>query len=167
MYEFLDILGLFACFVFVIFLISSLIGVPCLPTHLKQAKKMIALANLKPGMKAVDLGSGNGRLLFLAAKTGASSVGYELNPILVGWTKIAIFLRRFTGQVTVHLKSIYKADRKEVDVVFAFLMPGPMKLLGPKLFSELKPGARIYSYTFSIPDHEPISRENGIWVYQV
>ncbi|MFA6105244.1 MAG: 50S ribosomal protein L11 methyltransferase [Patescibacteria group bacterium] len=154
-------------FLFVVFLISSLIGVPCMPTHLKQAKKMIALANLKPGMRVIDLGSGNGRLLFLAAKTGANAVGYELNPFLVYYTKLAIFFARVSDLVSVRLQSIYTADLKDADVVFAFLMPGPMEKLGPKLFSELKPGAMIYSYTFPIPGHEPVQKEQGIRVYRV
>jgi cyclopropane fatty-acyl-phospholipid synthase-like methyltransferase len=167
MYYFLDLISLICLALFFVLFISTIIGVPCMPTHLKQAKKMIAIANLKPGMKVVDLGSGNGRLLFLAAKTGAKAIGYELNPLLVWWTKIAIFFRGLGGQVDVKLKSIYDADLKDVDVVFAFLMPKPMAKLESKLFSELKPGAMIYSYTFSIPGHEAIKKDEGILIYRV
>jgi cyclopropane fatty-acyl-phospholipid synthase-like methyltransferase len=149
-----------------VFLVSIFIGVPCLPTHPAQARKMMELAKLKPGMKAVDLGSGHGRLVFLAAQSGATVTGYELNPFLVWWSRMVAKVRGLKN-VDIKLKSIYEADLRDVDVVFAFLMDGPMKKLSPKLFSELKPGATIVSYTFSAPGHEPILREQGIWVYKV
>ncbi len=158
-----SILGL----LFLVMLISVLIGVPCLPTHSKQAKKMIELASLRPGMKVVDLGCGAGRLLFLAAASGASVVGYELNPVLVWWARLVTRLRGMSKDVRVELKSIYEADLSNADVVFAFLMNGPMKKLEPKLFSECKPGTMIISYTFPIPGHEPILKEEGIFVYRV
>ncbi len=154
-------------FLFVVILISALIGVPCLPTHSKQARKMIELASLKDGMKAVDLGSCAGRLLFLAAKSGAKIVGYELNPVLVIWSRLMIRLRGLSKNIRVVMKSVYKADLKNADVIFTFLMNGPMKKLEPKLFSECKPGATIISYTFPIPGHEPVHVEDGIFVYKV
>lgn len=70
-------------------------------------------------------------------------------------------------KVAIKCQSLYTADVKDVDVVFAFLFPEPMKRLGPKLFAELKPGAKIVSYTFNIPGKEPISKKEGIFVYQV
>lgn len=146
--------------------ISAVIGVPFLPTHMKQARVMMDLAEIKPGMKVVDLGSGAGRLLFLAAAKGATTVGYELNPFLVVWTKFAVLIKRLP-LVSVKCQSLYAADLKDVDVVFAFLFPGPMKKLSSKLFSELKPGAKIVSYTFLIPDKEPLLKKEGIFVYQV
>lgn len=151
---------------FTVMAISVFLGVPFLPTHNKQAERMIQLSGLKQGMRAVDLGSGDGRLLFLAAKTGANVVGYELNPFLFLWSKVLISVRRLAG-VEVKFKSIYKAELKDVDVVLAFLFPKPMERLGPKLFSELKPGAKIFSYTFPIPDKTPVSKEEGIYEYHI
>jgi tRNA A58 N-methylase Trm61 len=161
------ILVIFFLFLFLVFVISVLIGVPFLPTHRKQANTMIALAELKPGMTVVDLGSGAGRLLFAAAAVGAEAIGYELNPFLVLWTKLMIKVKGLNGQVTVKWQSLYQADLHNVDVVFAFLFPTPMQKLSPKLFSELKPGAKIISYVFAIPDKKPIITKEGILVYQV
>lgn len=159
------VLGLAAFIPFLIFSTSVFIGVPPLPAHLAQAKKMVELAKLTRGMKAVDLGSGTGRLLFLAAQSGANVVGYELNPFLVLWTKLLIKLKGLTGQVEVRWKSIYKADLENVNVVFAFLFPQPMKILGPKLFSELPDNAKIFSYVFQIPGHTSDRVVEGIYCY--
>lgn len=128
---------------------------------------MIEIAALRPGMRAVDLGSGAGRLLFLAAKRGAAIVGYELNPILYLWTLLIIKLKGLSGRVSVRWRSLYRADLSEADVVFAFLLPKPMERLAPKLFTELKPGATIISYAFSIPKRAPVRKEQGIFVYRV
>lgn len=128
---------------------------------------MMELAGLKPGQKIVDLGSGIGNLLFLAAGYGVSAVGYELNPFLVFINLCLIYKKRLKDKVSVKMMSLYKADLKDVDVVFAFLLPEPMKKLENKLFNELKPGALILSYAFPIPNREPIKKEQGIFVYQV
>jgi len=150
-----------------IFVFSPLfLGVPFLPTHQKQARKMIELAQIKPGMKVVDLGSGAGRLLFLSAKSGAEATGYELNPFLILWTKMVIFFKRRQNQVKVFYKSIYKADISEADVIFLFLYPPHMKKLADKIFMECKPGAKIVSYVFKFPERAPILSEEGIFVYE-
>lgn len=154
-------------FIFIILVISVFIGVPFLPTNRRQAERMIALAALRPGMQVVDLGSGAGRLLFLAAATGARATGYELNPFLYLWTKLMIALRGAGGRVSVRLQSLYTADLSDADAVFAFLLNQPMRRLEQKLFSELKPGAKIISYVFPIPGRAPLVKEQGIYVYEV
>ncbi len=152
---------------FVVSVLSVFIGVPYLPVHRKQAEKMMELAELKPGMKTVDLGSGAGRLVFLAAENGAFATGYELNPFLVWWSRMMARIFKLDKLVDIKLKSIYQADLSQMDVVFAFLLPKPMEKLEKKLFTELKPGAMILSYSFSIPNRTPIKKEQGIFVYKV
>ena len=44
---------------------------------------IIKLAQIKKNETVVDLGSGDGRLLFASAKKGAYAIGYELNPFMV------------------------------------------------------------------------------------
>lgn len=163
----LQILLLVAVLALVVMLISAIVGVPFLPTHRRQARLMMELGQIGPGKKVVDLGSGAGRLLFLAAKAGAIADGYELNPILYVWTQLVILLGGYRGRVRVHFQSLYQAPVGEKDVVFAFLFPEPMRRLGPKLFAELKPGARIVSYTFSIPNKTPLEKREGVYVYMV
>ncbi len=147
--------------------ISVFVGVPFVPTHQKQARHMVELAGITPGMNVIDLGSGAGRLLFLAARAGARTTGYELNPFLYWWTKIEARLKGMSNVVDMKCQSLYDADVSKADVVLAFLFPEPMKRLGPKLFSEMKPGSKIVSYAFAIPNREPRIKEDGIYVYEV
>lgn len=141
------------------------LGVPFLPTHKKQAEKMVELAQIKSGMKVVDLGSGAGRLLFLSAQAGAQAVGYELNPFLVVWTKFMIFVKGKQEKIKVFYKSIYEADIKDADVIMMFLYPPHMKKMVSKLH-EVKPGAIILSYAFALPDWQLLKKEQGIYVYK-
>lgn len=145
---------------------SVCFGVPFIPTHRRQARLMIDWAEIKPGMKVVDLGSGAGRLLFLAAEKGASAVGYELNPSLVLWTRLMVLIKGMSGKIEVRWQSLYEADLRAADVVLTFLMPGFMKRLSPKLHQELKSGAKLATYAFSLPGKEPILHKEAIYIYQ-
>lgn len=116
-------------------------------------------------MKVIDLGSGAGRLLFMAAKYGARSTGYELNPFLVLWTRLIIFLKR-NKEIKVFYRSIYDADIADADVIFLFLYPPHMKKLEAKIFNEAKPEAKILSYVFQFHNYTPIANEEGIFVYK-
>ncbi len=160
---FIIILAIFS----VMMVMSIFIGVPFVPVKNKEARNMIALAEIKPGMKVVDLGSGAGQLLFLAAKQGAVATGYELNFILCLWTKLKIFLYGLKTKVKIHCTSIYKADLHDTDVVFTYLFPKPMGKLASKLFDELPNKAKIISYAFSIPNHQPIKTVGKILIYEV
>lgn len=158
---------LFVCVLLVGFAFSPLfLGVPFLPTHRKQARKMMEMAQIKPGMKVIDLGSGAGRLLFMAADLGATVAGYELNPFLVLWTKLMILLKGKSGQIKVFYKSIYDADIADADVIFLFLYPSHMKKLTDKIFVEMKDDAVILSYVFEFRNYTPVTKEEGIRLYR-
>lgn len=146
---------------------SVFLGVPFFPTRRKDARQMIELAKIKPGDRVVDLGSGAGRLLFLAVQRGAQATGYELNPFLLWWTRFLIIIKGFSGQARVIGRSLFSADLRQADVVLVFLSPNFMRRLEPKLFAELKSGARIISCAFSLSHHQPIIKQPGIFVYQV
>lgn len=136
-----------------------------MPTHKKQAIKMVELAEIKNGTKVIDLGSGAGRLLFLAAESGAQAVGYELNPFLVLWTRMIILLTGQKNKIRVFYKSIYDADITDAEVILMFLFPPHMKKMIEKL-KEAKPGTIILSYAFALPEWQLIKKEQGIYVYK-
>ena len=46
-----------------------------IPSNILAVKKMVSLANLRPGMKTVDLGSGDGRVVMAFGKEGAEAYG--------------------------------------------------------------------------------------------
>lgn len=160
-------LGLLGVLILLILVLSVFAGVPFVPTHMAQAKRMMELGGVGEGKLVIDLGSGAGRLLFLAAGRGASAIGYELNPILFWYTRWHAWRTKQAKNVSVKLESLYKADVSRADVVFTFLFPQPMIDLDKKLFAEMKPGSKVISYGFKIPGREPVVHEQAIYVYDV
>jgi len=45
------------------------------------------MLNLKSGQTLIELGSGDGRVLKEAAAKGVRAIGYEINPVLVIYSK--------------------------------------------------------------------------------
>lgn len=64
---------------------------------------------------------------------------------------------------TIFLGDVFNHDLSSYDVIYMFLMPETYKKLRDKLSSELKPGARIISYVWPIPDWTPsfVDRTEG------
>ncbi len=136
-------------------------GAPFVPTKNTSADAMIRLAHITKGDKVYDLGSGNGKLLLLAAKKGANAVGFEINPLLVLFSKVR-------GTET-HWKNFWQADIHDADAVFVYLLPWKMKRLADMLKKELKPGTIIVSNSFIFPGWKIIrqDRVNHIYVFRI
>jgi hypothetical protein len=148
----------------------SLAGVPWIPTPIEKVRKMLSLAELKPGETVYDLGSGDGRIIITAAKEfQARSVGIELAPLLVLWTQLRIRAYRLGGQAHVVWGDFFRRDLSESDVVTLFLWPRINIKLKQKLEAELRPGARVVSYAFPIEGWIPwkIDEEEELYLYKV
>ncbi|MFP4474290.1 MAG: SAM-dependent methyltransferase [Desulfatibacillaceae bacterium] len=108
---------------------------------------------MKPDDLFVDLGCGDGRVLYRAGKRfGVRGEGYELN--LLAW--VQAWLRHLGHRdVAVHRRNFFTADLTRADVVFCYLFPDVMADIGNKLSLELKPGAVAVSANFPIPGWSP------------
>lgn len=157
----------FAIFSFFLVL-AFLTGAPFVPSTDQAAESMIELAKLKPGMKIYDLGSGEGKLLFLAAKQGATAIGLEINPFLALWTALKAWFSPYR-KIQVRWANFWKADLAAADVVFVYLLPWRMDRLARLLKTQLKPGALIVSNSFIFPDWKIIrqNQKNHIYVFKV
>ena len=141
--------------------IASITGAPFVPSKRSTADAMISLAHIKKGDTVYDLGSGNGKLLLLAAQKGAHAIGYEINPLLV-------LLSNMRGTRT-RWKNFWNADIHDADVIFVYLLPWKMDRLTKKLQQELKPGTTIVSNSFIFPGWN-IHRQdikNHVYVFRV
>jgi len=135
-------------------------GVPFVSTPRYDLEKICDAADLKPGEKIFDLGCGKANLLTVAAnKFHAQGVGYELSlwPCFWGWLRVKLS----RADVTLKMQNFLKADLSSADVVFCYLFPEVMDKLEEKFKTELKPGARVISYTFQLPHIQPIKMVMG------
>ena len=126
------------------------------PTPIEIAERMLQLAGVTRDDVVYDLGSGDGRIVILAARRyGARGVGVEIDPQLV-W-----FSRREAKRLQVeHLVTFFHADALTANVAAAtvvtlYLTPQANLLLRPKLQRELRPGARVVSHEHHMGDWVP------------
>jgi SAM-dependent methyltransferase len=126
------------------------------PTNVVSA--MLDLAKLAPGDRLIDLGSGDGRIVIAAAQRGATGVGIEIDANLVERSRESARRLNLEGRATFVTQDLFETDFSDADVVTLYLLPDVNKRLQPKLFSTLRPGARIVSHDYDLggwpPDKE-------------
>lgn len=147
---------------------------PYVPTYQRDVRRMLRLANVKPDEMVVDLGAGDGRFLITAAREfGARGFGYELSllPLVIGWVRVLASPVR--GRVQLRFGDFFRQNLSSADVVTCFLTPKAMAKLAPKFQRELRAGARVVSYAFSIPGWQPevidrsIPKSGPVFVYRL
>lgn len=171
-------LDLITIIIFIFLIVPTIIalvyGAPFVPTPMHTCRKMLEIGNLKKGEKVVDIGCGDGRLVYLAANEfGATATGYELSPIVYVIAKIRQFFWRSKAKIKFGDFRLYNLS--DVDCIVTYMLPETLKRLIPKFEKELKKGTRIISYAFIIGDWvpihiEPSSKEEGrakIFVYEI
>eukprot|EP00562_Extubocellulus_spinifer_P003867 CAMPEP_0178536770 /NCGR_PEP_ID=MMETSP0696-20121128/36256_1 /TAXON_ID=265572 /ORGANISM="Extubocellulus spinifer, Strain CCMP396" /LENGTH=268 /DNA_ID=CAMNT_0020168999 /DNA_START=139 /DNA_END=945 /DNA_ORIENTATION=+ len=157
-------------------------GAPYLPTFSRQSSVMFErirqsrsiASRIRKGVPLtfVDLGSGDGRLVFQAARQSmfVRSIGYEINPVLHAFScaRRLIQAPKYWTTTDFGLRDLWKVELKEVDVVAIYGLQPIMKDLGCKLQKELRPGSIVVSNVFSIPGWRPSGASTGgVFIYSV
>jgi SAM-dependent methyltransferase len=116
---------------------------------------MLDLAELKPGERLIDLGSGDGRIVLAAARRGASALGVELASDLVRRAREAARFEGLEARASFRRDDLFIVPLRGADVVTLYLLPAVNLRLRPKLLAELPPGARVVSHAFNMADWAP------------
>lgn len=126
------------------------------------------LASFRNTDHVVDMGSGDGVLLFAAIKAGAGTAeGYEVHPMLTAFSRRRAKRKGLEKRVRIHQRSYWNADLSKTDVVLLYQISGSMQRLGEKLKRELPTGARVISNAFTFPDLKPSEEANNVYVYKI
>ncbi len=158
----LAIAAVLAYFVFA----SFLFGAGYQPTPRAAVRTMLRLAELSPRDTLYDLGAGTGAIVFRAARTyRARVVAVEVEPIRYLVLRARRALGPFPDLVDVRWGDLFRLDFSGATVVTAFLWPGAMARLRPKLESELAPGSRVVSHCHPVPGWVPASFDPRTDVY--
>lgn len=141
-----------------------LVGAPYLPTLKRRVDDGLDLLDLKPGQTLLELGSGDGRVLRSAAKRGIHGVGYELNPLLVVYSRVASW--RYRKLVTVKWGNYWRTTWPESDGMYVFLLQPYMSKLHKEVvqYTKHKP-YRVVSFGFSILEKKATAEKNGMYLY--
>lgn len=165
------------------FAIDAFLDLPYVATDRRKIETIINLANIKRGETVIDLGSGDGRLLFAAARRGAKAIGFEVNPFLVAITRIKARLsnlhprgevkaapRLHPGggpEVIVKRQNLWKADLKKADVIFVYGRRKTMQKFQDFVYQNAKKGTRVVVNTNPFSNKKPLKSANGIFLYKI
>jgi SAM-dependent methyltransferase len=136
-------------------------GAPDVPTLDAQGRAALDVLDLKPGQTLLELGSGDGKMLVLAAQAGLNVVGIELNPFLVAvsWLRT----RRYRRQVRVIWGDFWQLRWPECDGVFVFLLDRFMPKLDARMRKVRRP---LASFAFKMPGRKPDAEKLGVFLYR-
>jgi protein-L-isoaspartate O-methyltransferase len=135
---------------------------PYYPTPEIIVDKMLKLGGLKAGEKMYDLGSGDGRIVIVAAqKYHAEAVGVELDKDLVKQSTARILKLGLEKNAHVVNGDLLKQNYSSADLVTVYLLPDAVNnKVQPLLDKQLKKGARIVAKDFDFRNWTPEKVEN-------
>lgn len=150
-------------------------GVPFVPLSKNAIAEVIKASDFQPNDLIVDLGCGDGRVLFSFEKAGAANLlGYEINhwPYILG--RVRKYFKK--SKVDLRCQNFFHANLGNVKIIVCYLLPKTLIALREKFDVELKPGSRVISFGFEIQDwrlpqiiqtdKEKNTKQN-VFVYQI
>src|SRR5919107_5696745 len=135
--------------------------VPYVPTPPEVVERMLELAQVKKGDVLYDLGSGDGRIVVIAAKKyGVRAIGFEIDP-----ERIKESTENIRKAGVGHLAEIRQQDIRTVDlspasVLTMYLLPEVNLMVRPNIWKQMKPGSRVVSHDFDMGEWKPLKTEN-------
>lgn len=117
--------------------------------------EMLQAARVGPTDHLIDLGSGDGRLVIVAAKRfGATGLGVDIVPDLVDKSLRNAREVGVADKVTFKVQDLFQTDLSPATVITLYLLPDFNLKLRPTLLS-LKPGTRVVSHDWDMGDWKP------------
>jgi precorrin-6B methylase 2 len=149
---------------------------PAVPTPQMIVERMLTAGRVKPGEMVYDLGSGDGRIVIMAAqKFGARAVGVELMPDIARKARDRVQMLGLGDRITIIEGSALRVDLSPADVVTMWFLTNSNERLRPNLEKHLKLGARVVSNEFPVRGWKPAEvvhlkigkMEHTIYVYEM
>jgi tRNA1(Val) A37 N6-methylase TrmN6 len=119
------------------------------------------LGGLKPGEKMYDLGSGDGRVVIMAAdKFKADSTGIEYDADL--WKQSADRIKSLGLEKRARIihGDILKQDFSAANLLTVYLLPSSNDKIRPMLEKQLKAGTRIVAHDFMFQGWTAVKEEH-------
>jgi protein-L-isoaspartate O-methyltransferase len=135
---------------------------PYYPTPETIVARMLQLAELKSGEKMFDLGSGDGRIVIMAAQRfHADAVGIEIDSKMVKQSLERIRKLGLEKTARIVQGDLLQQNYGSADVITVYLMPEAMDgKVQPLLDRQLRKGARVVAHDFEFRNWTPEKIEN-------
>jgi protein-L-isoaspartate O-methyltransferase len=129
---------------------------PYYPTPEIIVEKMLRFGEAKPGEKVYDLGSGDGRIVIMAArKFKANAVGVEFDDSLWKQSSDKIAKLGLTANARIIHGDLLLQDYSDADLLTVYLLPMSNDKVTPILEKQLKKGTRIVAHDFEFSAWKP------------
>lgn len=125
---------------------------PFVGSNPENVRRMVELAAPRDAETVIDLGSGDGRIVFAAlqGRPGVRGRGVDINAELVKQSNAAARNQGLAERVQFLHQNAFDADLGSVDVIFMWLFPELMRLLRPKILAQARPGTRVVAATWDL-----------------
>lgn len=134
---------------------------PYYPTPEVVVERMLKLGGLKAGEKMFDLGSGDGRVVVMAAQRfNAEATGVEIDPDLCKQSTEQIKSLGLEKKAKIIQGDVVKQDYTSADLLTVYLLPRSNEKIRPLLEKQLKKGARVVSHDFYFNAWTPVKEEH-------
>jgi SAM-dependent methyltransferase len=121
------------------------------PTDTAVVRAMLEAARVGRKDLVYDLGCGDGRIVITAIKRhGARGVCIDIDPARIAESHHNADTAGVTGRIEIRRADLFETDLRSATVVTLYLLPQLNERLRPKLFRELRPGARVVSHAFDM-----------------
>lgn len=138
---------------------------PYVPTKMDRIREILKLAGIKKGKRFYELGSGDGRVVFVAAKLKADAIGIEQSWLRVIFSKIKASKLNFKKANFIH-GNIFSKNYSDADIIYIYLLTKGVKRLEAKLKQELKRGSIIITQTYHFQEWKPFKKAGNFWLYK-
>ena len=160
----------FYVFLFILILFTFVIfrGAPYVPSQRRYLKRALTkLYPLGPDDVLVDVGSGDGVVIRMAVRLGASwAIGYELNPALVLASK---FLAIGDKRIESRLADFWLVELPpDLTVVYVFMVKKMSKRLEQKVQDHVNKHQKpvtVIAYGIPFTDREPDAKLEAYFLY--
>jgi ubiquinone/menaquinone biosynthesis C-methylase UbiE len=131
-------------------------GGPFVPTPQAVVEEMLTVAGVAADDFVMDIGSGDGRIVLTAAsRFHARGRGIDIDAELVEFSNGEARRRGVERLVRFQREDALKARIDDATVLTLYLLPELMHMLRDRIYSELRPGARVVSHDFRFNDWAP------------
>lgn len=121
--------------------------------------------------RLLDVGSGDGRIVFTAAKLGFRADGVELNPWLVFYSRFAALFDPKIRNTNFYRQNLWTFDLKPYNNIVIFGVEQMMNEFEQKLIDESNNNTVVVACRFPLPNMVPVETighgVDTVWKYTV
>ncbi|TRY68585.1 hypothetical protein TCAL_02486 [Tigriopus californicus] len=142
---------------------------PYVPATTAQVENVFTALKGRSG-SLVDIGSGDGRIVYAGAQRGFRAHGIELNPWLVLFAQLRARRWGLNRSATFARQDLWQSDLRHFDNVVIFGVQEMMPQLEAKLDRELSVKSCVVACRFPFPNWKPINVVgegiDTVWLYR-